>query len=175
MTSLSSDHTVTNGSALHTDAWKPQSPPLGTRQPSQRDASTDDPNTGVTDALRPSLPTWITANPAPGVTSGHPEEDSRESSPSGHAAVPDAERPSGLPRRLSKPQPHTPAKLGEDGTGLNKRGEPAYTRRPATTPILRPEYRYCGRDEIIKPYRAHHCRMCGTVRTRSSPSNVFVS
>ncbi|KIK66341.1 hypothetical protein GYMLUDRAFT_38150 [Collybiopsis luxurians FD-317 M1] len=36
------------------------------------------------------------------------------------------------------------------------------TRRPPTTPALAPEYRYCSRDLFIKPYRAHHCRACGT-------------
>ncbi|KIY68821.1 zf-DHHC-domain-containing protein [Cylindrobasidium torrendii FP15055 ss-10] len=36
------------------------------------------------------------------------------------------------------------------------------TRRPPITPVLLPEYRYCSKDEIIKPYRAHHCRICGT-------------
>jgi hypothetical protein len=40
-------------------------------------------------------------------------------------------------------------------------------RRPWTTPILRPEHRYCGLDEIVKPYRTHHCRTCGTVRSFS--------
>ncbi|KNZ76633.1 Palmitoyltransferase PFA3 [Termitomyces sp. J132] len=35
-------------------------------------------------------------------------------------------------------------------------------RRPLMTPILRPEYRYCEVDRIVKPYRTHHCRSCGT-------------
>jgi palmitoyltransferase len=46
-------------------------------------------------------------------------------------------------------------------------------RRPWTTPILRPEHRYCGLDEIVKPYRTHHCRACGTVRS-FSPFVTFV-
>ncbi|KAG6899623.1 hypothetical protein C0993_008565 [Termitomyces sp. T159_Od127] len=37
-------------------------------------------------------------------------------------------------------------------------------RRPPATPILRPEHRYCAIDRIVKPYRTHHCRNCGTVR-----------
>ncbi|KAI6019511.1 DHHC palmitoyltransferase-domain-containing protein [Pisolithus microcarpus] len=36
------------------------------------------------------------------------------------------------------------------------------SRRPSATPILLPENRYCSRCKIIKPYRAHHCRACGT-------------
>lgn len=39
----------------------------------------------------------------------------------------------------------------------------AYSRQPPTYPVLVPEYRYCKRDGIIKPMRAHHCRVCGTV------------
>ena len=36
-------------------------------------------------------------------------------------------------------------------------------RIPPQTPVLLPEHRYCWRDEFIKPYRTHHCRLCGTV------------
>ncbi|TFK99973.1 DHHC palmitoyltransferase-domain-containing protein [Pterulicium gracile] len=35
-------------------------------------------------------------------------------------------------------------------------------RRPPSTPVLLPEYRYCQRDNIVKPHRTHHCRACGT-------------
>ncbi|KAH7924201.1 zf-DHHC-domain-containing protein [Leucogyrophana mollusca] len=38
---------------------------------------------------------------------------------------------------------------------------PMLSRRPPTTPILLPEYRYCSREKMIKPHRAHHCRACG--------------
>jgi len=37
-----------------------------------------------------------------------------------------------------------------------------YARRPSTTPVLLPEYRYCNKDGFVKPMRAHHCRACGT-------------
>ncbi|PFH50212.1 hypothetical protein AMATHDRAFT_145711 [Amanita thiersii Skay4041] len=36
------------------------------------------------------------------------------------------------------------------------------SRRPPTTAVLLAENRYCARDSVIKPYRAHHCRNCGT-------------
>ena len=36
-------------------------------------------------------------------------------------------------------------------------------RRPPSTPVLDPVHRYCTVDQIIKPYRSHHCRICGTV------------
>lgn len=35
-------------------------------------------------------------------------------------------------------------------------------RKPPLTPVLLPQYRYCEKDELVKPYRAHHCRLCGT-------------
>ena len=36
-------------------------------------------------------------------------------------------------------------------------------RKPLSEPVLTPIKRYCHRDEIVKPMRAHHCRACGTV------------
>lgn len=42
-------------------------------------------------------------------------------------------------------------------------GRPTLTRKPPPRAVLLPENRYCSRDEIVKPYRAHHCRACGTV------------
>ncbi len=36
-------------------------------------------------------------------------------------------------------------------------------RRPPTSGTLLPENRYCHEDEIVKPFRSHHCRHCGTV------------
>ncbi|KAG8800676.1 hypothetical protein FRC20_009620 [Serendipita sp. 405] len=37
-----------------------------------------------------------------------------------------------------------------------------WSRKPSERPVLDPLYRYCSRDEIIKPLRAHHCRTCNT-------------
>jgi hypothetical protein len=37
------------------------------------------------------------------------------------------------------------------------------SRLPPNVPVLLPAHRYCHRDGIVKPYRAHHCRACGTV------------
>ena len=36
-------------------------------------------------------------------------------------------------------------------------------RKPPRTPVLQPLHRYCLTDGLVKPYRAHHCRSCGTV------------
>ena len=40
---------------------------------------------------------------------------------------------------------------------------PLFSRRPPNTRVLDAEYRYCSRDELVKPFRTHHCRTCGTV------------
>ena len=45
----------------------------------------------------------------------------------------------------------------------NANPTPLFSRRPPTTPVLLPAYRYCYRDTLYKPLRAHHCRACGTV------------
>ncbi|GLB44476.1 putative DHHC palmitoyltransferase family protein [Lyophyllum shimeji] len=46
--------------------------------------------------------------------------------------------------------------------GREKSAARYISRRPWTTPILRPENRYCPKDQIVKPHRTHHCRSCGT-------------
>ena len=48
------------------------------------------------------------------------------------------------------------------------------TRRPPRTAVLLPAHRYCSLDEIVKPYRAHHCRACGTVSLIASLFLSFV-
>ena len=45
----------------------------------------------------------------------------------------------------------------------NAKFDPWLTRRPPEKPVLRPETRYCFTDGFVKPVRAHHCRVCGTV------------
>lgn len=47
--------------------------------------------------------------------------------------------------------------------GPQRNEELRVRRRPSTTPTLHPAYRYCHRDGLLKPYRTHHCRNCGTV------------
>src|SRR5258708_2943635 len=41
--------------------------------------------------------------------------------------------------------------------------QPPLSRHPPSHPALSPEYRYCRKDEIIKPPRTHHSRISGTV------------
>ncbi|KAJ3997730.1 zf-DHHC-domain-containing protein [Lentinula boryana] len=58
---------------------------------------------------------------------------------------------------FTPPEPHT--KVYDD---LRRAAIRNVVRRPPTTPVLAPEYRYCSRCLLLKPYRAHHCRACGT-------------
>lgn len=51
----------------------------------------------------------------------------------------------------------------EQKTKPKKKREICVRRRPSTLPVLHPAHRYCYRDQIVKPYRTHHCRNCGTV------------
>lgn len=41
--------------------------------------------------------------------------------------------------------------------------EPIRILAPPSFPVLHPAHRYCSRDGFVKPFRAHHCSMCGTV------------
>ncbi|KAG6833410.1 hypothetical protein H0H87_007395 [Tephrocybe sp. NHM501043] len=68
---------------------------------------------------------------------------------------------------------HVERKDSISNTNIPRKPELAYVRekepadylhrRPQNAPILRPEHRYCDIDGIVKPYRTHHCRNCGTV------------
>ena len=46
-------------------------------------------------------------------------------------------------------------------------------RRPPQHPALLPEYRYCYKDGFVKPMRAHHCRICGTVSPAFSSTEIM--
>lgn len=59
-------------------------------------------------------------------------------------------------------------------TSLNP-SPPIFSRQPSTRPVLLPEYRYCSKDKIVKPPRAHHCRACGTVSgTLLTPTHFYI-
>ncbi|TFK36057.1 DHHC palmitoyltransferase-domain-containing protein [Crucibulum laeve] len=74
-----------------------------------------------------------------------------------------------LPSAVLNADPDTTAKSAGKKTGKEKHGKQEKTtrrasvsRRPSTTPVLLPGHRYCLKDEIVKPYRTHHCSDCGT-------------
>ena len=56
-----------------------------------------------------------------------------------------------------------PRKLLQLGRQNPPRPKVYISRQPPTSAALLPENRYCLKDELVKPFRAHHCRHCGTV------------
>ncbi|KAL4077514.1 zf-DHHC-domain-containing protein [Scleroderma citrinum] len=56
----------------------------------------------------------------------------------------------------------TPYGHGGENASARNPNATAPARCPPATPVLLPEYRYCSRCKIVKPYRTHHCRSCGT-------------
>lgn len=75
-----------------------------------------------------------------------------------HPTIPTSVTANGAP-----PQNGAPVESSPPGQLVDMRPG-GLTRRPSTTPVLDPAHRWCSKCEIIKPYRAHHCRACGTVR-----------
>ncbi|KAF9646143.1 zf-DHHC-domain-containing protein [Thelephora ganbajun] len=43
---------------------------------------------------------------------------------------------------------------------ISEQNPPGPGRRPPSTPVLAPAYRYCGREGLVKPPRTHHCSAC---------------
>ncbi|KAJ3509619.1 hypothetical protein NLJ89_g5124 [Agrocybe chaxingu] len=66
--------------------------------------------------------------------------------------------------KLKKPRPDDPSVSSASSARQEKkqREHDALQRRPPTTAVLQPAHRYCTTEQIVKPYRAHHCRVCGT-------------
>ena len=56
-----------------------------------------------------------------------------------------------------------PRKLLQLGRQNPPRPKVYIARRPPSSAALLPENRYCHEDGLVKPFRAHHCRHCGTV------------
>ena len=71
-----------------------------------------------------------------------------------HSRLEEARVPDGLPHLTH---------VDSQSAGPSGPPIPTFSRRPTTTPVLLPEYRYCSKCQIVKPSRAHHCRACGTV------------
>lgn len=55
----------------------------------------------------------------------------------------------------------------KDRKGKKKKRPQHVDRIPPQTPVLAEEYRYCQRDQLMKPMRTHHCRLCATVSFHS--------
>ncbi|KAJ7161116.1 DHHC palmitoyltransferase-domain-containing protein [Mycena filopes] len=67
--------------------------------------------------------------------------------------LPPTRRKSSWASRRSKPE--------DGGSGKRAAMVPRGRFPPTTAPLL-PPHRWCSRCSIVKPYRAHHCRICGT-------------
>ncbi|KAJ7819239.1 DHHC palmitoyltransferase-domain-containing protein [Mycena leptocephala] len=90
-----------------------------------------------------------TALPVPGAANGTSMPNG-----SGHAPAP--------PRRKSSRGSRGRRREDRDRDGGRDRdGRIPRGRFPPTAPLL-PPHRWCSRCSIVKPYRAHHCRTCGT-------------
>ncbi|CDO68748.1 hypothetical protein BN946_scf184989.g14 [Trametes cinnabarina] len=104
---------------------------------------------GITDAIPPVAAARVKATTDKGPPA-RSERSHSTRSPSFDAHAP----PDTQPQSHIQPLP---------GTASDSQAKPMmYTRKPPTTPILLPEYRYCHTDGFSKPMRAHHCRACGT-------------
>ncbi|KAF7290273.1 Palmitoyltransferase [Mycena indigotica] len=62
------------------------------------------------------------------------------------------------PIPIPPPPPIPPLPTRQSSKSLR----PTRGRLPPTTAPLLPANRWCSRCKIVKPYRAHHCRACGT-------------
>lgn len=90
-----------------------------------------------------------------------------------HYRKEDSTAPPTSPLKLKKPKPLNPAVTMISGRSATRHekyrkqeerlDELNITRKPPTSAVLQPVYRYCTIDGIVKPYRTHHCRICGTV------------
>ena len=148
-TSYEHMHINTNNTDHHPPTASPPTPPPAdrthtrthTRTPSSSPKLTKPPPTHISHRDR-----------EPRTSNGHAHRRT-SSGRSGHL-------PLANPAPAPDPEAPVDPSVGDATTsGLPNR----YTRNPPTTPILLPEYRYCSRDEIVRPFRAHHCRACGTV------------
>jgi len=126
----------------------------------------------------------VQPTPRPEVPPRHPTRDlggppyrngSSPSSPTQHGLAPppvqhDVSRSSSDHTALQSEDTASPSQL----IAIKEQYPPGSERRPPSTPILAPAHRYCGREGLIKPLRAHHCKACGKVctPTRKSPHTV---
>ncbi|EIN05184.1 zf-DHHC-domain-containing protein [Punctularia strigosozonata HHB-11173 SS5] len=132
--SLTSDHTLMDPSAQHVTPEKR----MGSPPPPP-----SDPNAGVLHAI-------------PAVASQAAQTQTLSPPPPAHTPG----------SRQVQHQYHYPRSQGPSNSGSYSYRQPplpgTYSRQPSDRPVLLPEFRYCQRDGLIKPYRAHHCRLCGT-------------
>ncbi|KAJ7092426.1 DHHC palmitoyltransferase-domain-containing protein [Mycena belliarum] len=67
-----------------------------------------------------------------------------------------------MPNGNGGPRPPPPRRKSSTRSRGDSESRPPPGRFPPTTAPLLPPHRWCSRCAIVKPYRAHHCRVCGT-------------
>lgn len=109
---------------------------------------------------RPEVSAWDDARDIAGPpyhddsTSSSPTQPNPVPPPSVHHAV---SLPSSEPSPLQSEATSSPSRTKK----TTQQNPPGPGRRPPSTPVLLPARRYCGREGLVKPLRAHHCRACG--------------
>ncbi|KAJ7896931.1 hypothetical protein B0H13DRAFT_2338029 [Mycena leptocephala] len=109
----------------------------------------------------PSYEELAIAAPPPAHVPGAPNGSVPETSMAngnGHAPAPVPPPPRRKSSRGSRGRRRD--ERDRDG-GRDREGRIPRGRFPPTAPLL-PPHRWCSRCSIVKPYRAHHCRTCGT-------------
>lgn len=109
---------------------------------------------------RPEVPSWNNADDIGGQpyhhdsSSNSPTQANLAPPPHVHDTVPSpaSDRSTSQSETTSSPS---------RAKSTHEQKPPGPERRPPSTPILLPAYRYCGREGFVKPLRAHHCRACG--------------
>ena len=84
-------------------------------------------------------------------------------STSSAAGVSQQNQPTSEPVTQSRLDARRAKRLSKQAARNNRLDQLNVFRKPPSTPILEPVFRYCDSDELVKPYRAHHCSSCGTV------------
>ena len=135
------------------------------------------PNLGSDTDVESNLPANGTQRPSTTVSTSEtqPSNTFKPASPSitVHSSSPESRTHLAFENNLKLPKwkSTTPATKRSERAQLM---EAQLHRRPPTTPVLQPLHRYCLTDGLVKPYRAHHCRSCGTVSSSQIKCVIFV-
>ncbi|KAJ7153411.1 DHHC palmitoyltransferase-domain-containing protein [Mycena crocata] len=103
-----------------------------------------------------------TTLPLPSIINGRANGDAATSAPPPHRK-PSTKRAA---RQEEEEEEDSDDETDADGRRQREADDPRFRiprgRFPPTTAVLLPPHRWCSRCAIVKPFRAHHCRICGT-------------
>lgn len=168
-----------HASEQHTSSQSPQEPKAPPQahyrqRDTEKAAHEDEPSLGGTGpiaaAVAPSSPRSTRKTSGAGTQHTRPLNDSQSE---GRSPTADAQDHPFQNPKLTPLPPKSPQAAHTNPQQPRNHDLPPLpdSRRPPSHPALLPEYRYCYRDQLVKPMRAHHCRVCGTV----SCSLVFLA